>query len=691
MAKKVAFNKLLEPSCLGKAKTKNRLIKTASGTMLLGDDGYINERHKAYYNAIAKGGVGLIIIEDCAVEYPLGAHHPPFQLRIDEDKYIPSYKELTETIHQHNCLALLQLLHSGAWDLLHFRTGKSRSSSYLSADELPGPMFDTPRELTLIEIEELVDKFASASARAKEAGFDGVEINGATCHLINSFLSRFWNRRQDDYGYQNLENRARFAVEIIKETRRRVGRDFIIGFLINGAEYGIEKGTTIQEAQGFARILEAAGIDSIQVRAHGYGSYATMLRPENLFYPEPPPQRVKELDWSHKGAGATVPLATAIKKVVSIPVITVGRLDPIMGEKILQAGKADFIGFARRLMADPELPRKIASGRTEDIAPCTACNECNTAVRVALPVRCRVNAALGGEKDFYNISPADKRKRVLVIGGGPAGMEAARVAAIRGHEVILYEKESKLGGLLSLAAMVKGQDIEDLPALVRYLKSQISKLGVKIRLGDEIDPQTIKEVQPDVVILATGSLPTTPEIPGINRRNVVSSSKLHQQLKTYLRFLSPQVLRWLTKFWMPIGHRVLIIGGQLQGCELAEFLIKRGRKVTIVDTAETLGEGLAGERKPRFLEWLTKKGATTLTGVEYDGITAKGLTIITKEGQKQIIEADTILPATPPIPNDKLVDALRGMVPVIYVIGDCQKPRLIIDSIADGYRVARSI
>jgi 2,4-dienoyl-CoA reductase (NADPH2) len=279
---------------------------------------------------------------------------------------------------------------------------------------------------------------------------------------------------------------------------------------------------------------------------------------------------------------------------------------------------------------------------------------------------------------------------VFVVGGGPGGMEAARVAAMRGHEVTLYEKESKLGGLLHVASMVKGLEIEDIRTLMRYFKTQITKLGVNIKLGEEFNPSTIQETKPDVVILAIGGTLAMPEIPGINRRNVVSGPQLHHTLKIFLKFLNPQVLRWLTNIWMPLGKRVVIIGGQLQGCELAEFLIKRGRKVTILDTADTLGDGLAEEFKTKFFEWMEKNGATTIAGVKYEEITDKGL-IITKEGKRQTIEADTIVTAVPSKPNNELIKTLKGKVPEIYAIGDCNEPRLIINAVADGYHVAHDI
>jgi 2,4-dienoyl-CoA reductase (NADPH2) len=639
MIDKTKLGKIFEPFNIGGVRVRNRMIKTASGIVCTNEYCFTGERRKAFYEALAKGGIGLIIVEPCPVEYPRGAYQPDL-LRIDDDKFLPSLNDLTKAIHNHGCPAFLQLVHAGAWRLVPsdstewvppWPTGLQRvSASSLFGSELPEPWFDAScKELTIAEIKELVDKFAIAAERAQKVGIDGVEINAGTCHLVNSFLSRVWNSRQDAYGCSSLENRARFAVEIIREIKKRLGQDFPVIMLINGAEYGIDKGTTIEEAKEFAQILQNAGADAIHVRAYGYGDYTHVDSPEHVFFPEPPKPLVKELDWSHKGAGLLVPLAAAIKSVVSIPVITVGRLDHILGEEILRKGSADFIGFTRLLFADPELPNKIAAGRLEDVTPCRACLECSP----ILPIRCGVNAALGGDAEYYAIKPAEKRKTVVIVGGGPAGMEAARVAAIRGHEVILYEKEYKLGGLLSLAALVKGLEIEDMEALVRYFKIQINKLGVKTRLGKMFNFSLIQEIKPDVVILATGGIPTLPEIHGINSHNVVKAADLHAKLKIYLRFLGPKVLRWITRFWMPVGKKVIIIGGAIQGCELAEFLVKRGRKVTVVETSEDLGKGLTELKKVRLFRWLTKKGVAMITGVKYDEITDKGLAIITKDGK----------------------------------------------------------
>jgi 2,4-dienoyl-CoA reductase (NADPH2) len=347
--------------------------------------------------------------------------------------------------------------------------------------------------------------------------------------------------------------------------------------------------------------------------------------------------------------------------------------------------------MTRRLQADPELPNKLAAGRDDEIAPCTACSHCLESNSFRIPIVCRINAALGGEEE-YVIEPALIKKKVVVVGGGPAAMEAAKVAAKRGHEVTLYEKEGKLGGLLPMAALVKGTEVEDIPAMASYLENQIRKLGVKVHLGEEFTPTMVEEVKPDVVIIATGGLSSIPEIPGIYGRNVMTNTKLHRQLKFFLKLFGPNTLRWLTKFWMPLGKRVVIIGGAIQGCELAEFLVKRGRKVTVVDTAEELCELMPIRNKIKLLKWLPKKGATLISGIkEYVEITKKGLTIVTREGERQIIEADTIVTALPLKPNTELFKAVEGMVPEVYSIGDCREPHLIIQAVAEGYRIAKAI
>jgi 2,4-dienoyl-CoA reductase (NADPH2) len=344
--------------------------------------------------------------------------------------------------------------------------------------------------------------------------------------------------------------------------------------------------------------------------------------------------------------------------------------------------------MTRSLHADPELPNKIAAGRLEDIAPCTACGTCLDQ-SIGMERRCRINAAVGTEQ--YTIEKAPKKKKVVVVGGGPAGMEAARVAALRGHDVTLYEKSHKLGGLLPLAAFVKGLEIEDLPAMVCYFKTQINKLGVKTELGTVADSKLIEKMKPDVVVVATGGNLSVPKIIGIDKKKSVTTPVLHRKVKPYLRVLGPGTLGWLTKLWVPMGKKVVVIGGGLHGCEVAEFLVRRKRKVTIVEESEALGKGVIDFRLGLLMDWFHKKGVTTMTGVKSMEITDKGLVITTKEGKKESIEADSVVSTSPLTPNTDLLKSLQGKVPEIYAIGDCKEPRMIVDAIAEGWQIARRI
>jgi 2,4-dienoyl-CoA reductase (NADPH2) len=305
--------------------------------------------------------------------------------------------------------------------------------------------------------------------------------------------------------------------------------------------------------------------------------------------------------------------------------------------------------------------------------------------------RCRINATIGTDQS-YIIEPAVKKKKVVVVGGGPAGMEAARVAALRGHDVILFEKTRQLGGLLPVAAVVKGMEIENLPDLVRYLKAQMIKNGVDIRLGKLVSNAVIEQLKPDVVILATGGLPATADIPGLKNRKVINAADLHRQLKFFLKFMGPRTLRWLTKIWMPVGKRVVIIGGDIHGCELAEFLVKRGRQVTLVDTAPVLGDGMVDHLRAQLFWWFRKKGVTTISKIQkYVAITDKGLIVLTAEGYHRTIYADNVVPMVPMEPNADLLRSLQGKVAEVYAVGDCHEPKLIVDAIGDGFRVARSL
>ena len=691
------FDRLLEPGRVGSVTTRNRIVKTGAGTFMWHqDETRMNAAILAYYESLARGGVGLLIVESPTIDYPLGARWPQ-RYRIDDDRYIKGLSELVQVIHKYGCPTFMQMNHDGPWQrailgIPPLFEGQPIAASPVTIKAANDFHNEMPRELTMPEIEAIIDKFASAAVRARKAGFDGVDINSASSHLLHNFLSPFWNRRRDIYG-GSVENRARFVTSIVREVKKRLGQDFPVSVCINGAEYGRiigisdDKFLTVDDAKATARLLQAAGADAIHVRSHWLGYHVGAYLPDLLFYPEPviPLKNFpKEYNARARGKAWNVNLAAGIKHEVTIPVMVVGKLDPLLGEQVLREGKADFIAMTRRLQADPDLPDKIIAGSLGDIAPCTACENCLGSRR------CRINAFMG--KDYNTVEKAEKKKKVVVVGAGPSGLEAARVAALRGHKVILYDRLTKLGGMLPIAALVKGTELEDLPAMIKYFRRQLEKLGVNISLGKQVGSSIIEKIKPDAVIIAGGGKPALLDIPGIDRTNVVSSAELHRKLKFYLRFINPKTLRWLTKFYLPIGKRVVIIGGSLHGCELGEFLVKRGRQVTIVEKSATLGQGMVDVIQAYLFDWFRKKDVTLIASVkEYVEITDEGLTIINKDGAKQTILADTIIPALPLVPDLALFESLKGKVPELYAIGDCKEPLLIVDAISRGMETARNI
>jgi 2,4-dienoyl-CoA reductase (NADPH2) len=691
------FERLLEPGYIGPVKTRNRMVKTGAGTMMWHEDETVmNPKVMSYYESLARGGVGLLIVESPTVDWPAGARwHARY--RIDDDKYVEGLSALPKMIHSYGCPTFMQMNHDGPWQTVLFGDANSAfkgppiAASRVSAKSDFDFHNDMPRELTVPEIEILIDKFASAAARAKKAGFDGVDINAASSHLLHNFLSPFWNQRKDDYG-GSAENRARFTTSIVKEIKRRNGNDFPVSVCINAAEFGQfigianEKCITIDDAKAIAKLLEAAGVNLIHVRSHWLGYHVGAYLPDVLFYPElpiAPGDFPKVFDIKSHGAAWNVNLAGQIKEAVKIPVMVVGKLDACLGEKALREGKADFIAMTRRLQADPEYPNKVATGKLKDIAPCTACENCLGSQR------CRINAFMG--KTYNKIEKAEKKKKVVVIGAGPAGLEAARVSALRGHDVTLYDKSSKAGGLLGIAAMVKGTELENLPAITAYYQQQLKNLGVKVKLGTEIKTEMIDKIKPDAIIVAAGGEQKTPDIKGIGNKNVVSNAALHKQLKTYLRFMPPGMLRWLTKYYLPIGKHVVIIGGSLHGCELGEFFTKRGRLVTIIDKSDRLGQGMVDVIQQYLFSWFKRKNVNLISGVKDIEITPNGVTIITADGDRKQLIADTVVTALPLAPNMALYEALKGKAPEVYAVGDCKDPLLITDAVSAGMEAARNI
>ncbi len=696
------FEKLLSPVQVGGLTFKNRIYKPPSGTKLFNNtDGYVSEEGKLIYEAWAKGGAGCIVVESPAIGDALSIDIPN-KFLINDDKFIPGLTELVGVIHKHDCPALLQLYHAGQWHLgqLSKLTPVSSSPHPQISELAPVPDLrvlanNAPcHALTLEEIETIEQQFVDAAERAAKAGFDGLELGAGANHLLASFASRYWNSRTDQYGCDSYENRARIVVNIIRGIKKRLGDDFTIILTINGVENNMgEKGITEEETLGLVKLYEEAGADAFQPRVYELYNRASYWT-EQYFYPEKRSSVPAGLDFSNRGIGAFTKIASAVKQVTSKPLVSPGKWDSdfAFAEEMLQQDKVDVIAVCRGLFADTELPNKMVQGRTEEIAPCTACLSCLTGGM--LPIRCRINSFIGGDKPYNTYPEAEKKKKVLIAGAGPAGLEAARVCALRGHEVTLYSKEGFIGGLMNMASVIKGNFPEDIQQVVEFYKVHLKKLKVKIAKGREVDLKLIEKEKPDVVLLATGASVSEKVIPGRDNKVVVNESLLRKGLDVALKVADPQKLSKATERWMPIGKTVIVMGGDIKGVQLAEFLVKRDRKVTLVCEEDdmTFGEGLARLNNFKLNEWFKEKGVEIIKNVTFEEITKTGLIFMTKEGERTTREADSIVPVYSLKKNEDLAESLQGKAPELYTIGACKEPKaLIVDAVEDAAEIALSI
>jgi 2,4-dienoyl-CoA reductase-like NADH-dependent reductase (Old Yellow Enzyme family)/thioredoxin reductase len=558
---------------------------------------------------------------------------------------------LTDAAHKYNARIAIQIMHATLenWD---GKVVQVSPSPVIVPARVMGILGGPPHELSVEEIAERVGWFASAAKRAKEAGFDGVEVHGAHQYIVAAFLSSATNQRTDKYG-GSVKNKARFLVEILQAIKREVGPDFPVWVRFNAQEWGVGNGITIEETKQMVPLVVEAGAQALHVSAYGAGSYITTAP-----IPDTP--------------GFLVPLAEEVKKLTNVPVIAVGRLDLELGERILEEGKADLIAIGRRLMVDPDLPNKVAEGRLEEVIPCIGCMECIE--RLAFDERgegltCVVNPTMGRER-AYQIKPVRKAKKVVVVGGGPAGMQAAIVAAQRGHKVTLFEKDAKLGGQLNIAALppFKG----DIFPWIQYLVNQVKKAGVAVKLNADATAEIVTKGNPDAVVIATGGTPAMPEIPGIDKPNVVTAQ---------------DVLSGKAK----AGQNVVIIGGGMVGCETGHYLAGQGKTVTIIEILKRMASDMFIMTRRRLMDGLRSKKVTLLASATCEEIREGSVLVNTAEGKKETIPANTVIIAVGYKANDRLYKALEGKVSEIYCIGNSAKPRRIFEAVSEGYQTGLAL
>ncbi|MBE0480661.1 MAG: FAD-dependent oxidoreductase [Dehalococcoidia bacterium] len=658
------YDRLFAPGRIGTLELKNRIVYPPMGTnVCMG--GEVSDRLLAYHEARAKGGAAMVIVENANVD-SAGAAGLPLGLNIDDDKCIPGFKKLADVIKKNGARACLQIYHGSFW---------------IKPDQRPVMGAEIPGEFSVADVEYVISRFVQAARRSQEAGFDAIEIHGANINGQTQFRSAVWNRLKHKYGAdvrdgrKSLENRARFMVDTLKAVRKEVGKKFPLWcrtsiFEVYYVAHGdiADFGVTLPETMVHVPMFVNAGADAIHLSQGGFYDYAWQ------YYTMCPVE-------AH-GEAPYLELVAQVKKVSPVPVIAAARLTPEIGDKAIRTGKLDFVAMGRRIQVDPELPNKLAAGKEDDIRPCIHCNHCIETLAWADGVACVVNPALAREKE-YEIKKAPKAKKVLVAGGGPGGMEAARVAALRGHDVTLYEKEKRLGGQLIPASVPPHKS--ELLDFAEYQARQLKKAKVKVELGKTLTPEEVKKVKPDAVIIATGVKPLDPasEVPGLDTlSNVVYAE---------------DVLTGRAQ----VGERVVIIGGDLVGCETAEYLADIGKDVTVMRRSRFMADKLNPDMRMLLIDRLVQKGVRLVPGVQYMQATDSDIRVHVRGGITSMAEiacdamknfpADTFVLATGSTPNNELADALKKQKVEVHSIGDCVQPRRILEAVKEGWQVASQI
>jgi 2,4-dienoyl-CoA reductase-like NADH-dependent reductase (Old Yellow Enzyme family)/thioredoxin reductase len=640
--RRTEFAHLFTPLNIGSFTVRNRILSTAHFTGYA-QKGVPSERHLNYWASKSKGGIGLIITEVQPVHPSAGILDN--MIRCYEDACIEPFRRVAAAVQEHGAKFIAQLWHPGSSTRSLILGGQQP----WAPSPVPNPTYgETPHEMTVEEIQEVVRAYGEAASRMREAGPDGVEIHAAHSYLPDQFMSPLTNRRTDQYGGSE-DNRLRFVHEVVDSVRAAVGDDYTVGIRLTG-EHFQAGGLVLEDMKRIVPRLTASGkLDYVSISLMGVGTIApTYIEPGSFVY-----------------------LAAAIKEVVDVPVFCVGRInDPLMAEEIVATGRADMVGMTRANIVDPELANKARTGRSDEIRRCIACSDgCWGRIEHPEGITCSINASVGREKEM-EVIPAPVRKRVMVIGAGLAGMEAARVAALRGHSVTIYDKGQRLGGQLLIAARAPGR--EEMAEPVRYFERQFELLGVGVRLGSAVTPELVAGEKPDAVIAATGGTPGMLSVPGADGPNVVQARDVLMGLKE-------------------TGDNVVLVAADqgMEGLTTADFLGERGKRVEILIPESIPGASVESITKIVLLGRLSGEGVviSTRTGVrsiEGDSVVAFN----TESGEeRRITSVDTVVLAMGSVADDHLLKALSGQEWEVHAVGQCRAPGKMLESALDGLRV----
>lgn len=671
---------LAKPGRIGKLELKNRLVIPAMCTNYT-FQGHFTDRAIHYYGLRAKGGPSLIIIEASAIDYPSG--RSVLNNAISDDRYIPTLKRLTDEVHRYDTKIALQIMHSGRQTSIAISGSQPVSCSPAPSTPI---LYDPPRELTLFECKRIIKRFGEAALRAKKAGFDAIEIHCAHGYLLSSFLSPTINTRKDEYG--GIEGGIKFCSEIIQEIKGLCGQDFPVICRINGDDYDPSGGVTSIDSRMISVAFEKAGADCISVSA-GLRESDHHLHDQTMASPR----------------GSWVYMAEGIKKAVSIPVMVAKRISEDMIEKILSEGKADFVCIGRPFITDPLYGKKILEGRADEVLPCIWCVQgCFDILWMLSPTTCLVNPAAGrpDEIPLDHIEKATIKKKVLIIGGGPSGCEAALISAKRGHEVILYERETTLGGSYRLAAVSPNK--REILRLFSYFERSLPKTGVRVNLGEEVTPEKIEKENPDVVIIATGAYPLIPEkIVKGNGKNITTPD----EVMIGKREVGSRVAIWTCSYHCTFTckQRTVKIEGDptnltskysyacragYASVDVAEYLASTGRLVNIVTERDAIVPGMGYTSRGYMLRRFYRSNIRVSSGVKVKEINDEGL-ILEKAGISFLLDADTVIISVGSIPRNDIIKSLESRFKEIYTVGDSHVIGNAMKAIESAYDVAIKI